>query len=427
VERFGEEIRKQIPEVDAVVGTGEVEEILRAVRGELNAARTPGKENGKGEREDERLRSLATLGMTIKDEPLGRATKEDELGRTGKAAAAYLYNDLTPRMVSTPRHYAYIKINEGCDHPCTFCIIPELRGKFRSRRFESVVHEAENLAQAGAREIILIGQDTTAYGEDLGLRDGLPTLLERLAQVEGIEWVRFLYCYPNRVTLRLLETMAAHARLAKYLDIPLQHASRRVLARMKRGSSGDAFLKMLERIRRTIPGASLRTSFIVGFPGETEKDFETLCEFVRAAEFDWLGVFAYSDDETAESFALEGKVDAETIEERRGRLMAIQKRISARKLKARVGQRITAMLEGASRESEWVWEARHEGMAPEIDGKIYITEFATREDARPAAGQMATVEITEASEYDLIGRVVELREPRAEIEVVREPAFRVIA
>jgi ribosomal protein S12 methylthiotransferase len=184
---------------------------------------------------------------------------------------------------------------------------------------------------------------------------------------------------------------------------------------------------MLERIRRTIPGASLRTSFIVGFPGETEKDFETLCEFVRAAEFDWLGVFAYSDDETAESFALEGKVDAETIEERRGRLMAIQKRISARKLKARVGKRITAMLEGASRESEWVWEARHEGMAPEIDGKIYITEFATREDARPAAGQMATVEITEASEYDLIGRVVELREPRAEIEVVREPAFRVIA
>ncbi|MBI1750226.1 MAG: 30S ribosomal protein S12 methylthiotransferase RimO [Acidobacteria bacterium] len=390
VERFRNDIREQIPEVDAVVGTGEVEEILRAVRGELEGG-TEEIRNQKSEirkeKSEEKRRQAAAL-------------------QKGQESPTWLYTDATPRVFTTPRHAAYIKINEGCDHPCTFCIIPELRGQFRSRRFESVVREAENLAQAGVREVTLIGQDTTAYGEDLGIRDGLPTLIERLAQVDGIEWVRFLYCYPNRVTPRLLETIAAHAKLVKYLDIPLQHASRTVLARMKRGSSGEAFLGMLKRIRKTIRGVSLRTSFLVGFPGETEKDFRELCDFVREAEFDWLGVFAYSDDETAESFVLDGKVDAETIEDRREQLMAIQKKISARKLHSRVGTRVTAMLEGPSKETELVWEARHEGMAPEIDGKIIITEIAG--DAEPQQGQMATVEITKAHEYDLIGKVVKL-------------------
>src|ERR1700692_2549164 len=219
VERFREQILEQIPEVDAVIGTGDVESILAAVEGELRFD-------------------------------------------AGAAAAhpSYLYHDLTPRILSTPRHAAYIKIAEGCDHPCTFCIIPQLRGKFRSRRFESVVREAENLASAGVREVTLIGQDTTSYGEDLGLRDGLPVLLERLADVEGLQWVRFLYCYPNRVTQRLLDTIAAHPRLAKYMDMPLQHASRNVLARMKRGSNGDAFLQLLRRMSATIPGVALRTS-----------------------------------------------------------------------------------------------------------------------------------------------------------------------
>ncbi len=413
VERFRKDIREQIPEVDAVIGTGEVEEILRAVRGELEGAEE--EEKRKEKREKRNSRSLAALPSTSLG--TGRITRQ--------AAPTYLYNDASPRMVTTPRHTAYIKINEGCDHPCTFCIIPELRGKFRSRGFESVVREAENLTQTGAREVTLIGQDTTAYGEDLGIREGLPKLLERLAQVDGIEWVRFLYCYPNRVTARLLETMAAHAKLVKYMDIPLQHASRSVLARMKRGSSGDAFLKLLERIRTTIPGVSLRTSFIVGFPGETEKDFRELCDFVRAAEFDWLGVFAYSDDETAESYALDAKVDEETIAERRDTLMAIQKKISARKLKGRVGKRITAMLEGPSKETELVWEARHEGMAPEIDGKIIITEIAG--DAEPERGQMATVEITKAHEYDLIGKVIELHAERVIPGEARESAFRVLA
>jgi len=384
VERFRRQILEDIPEVDAVIGTGEVERILEAVNGELSEL-------------------------------------PPEL-------PAFLYHDLTPRLLTTPRHQAYIKINEGCDHPCTFCIIPELRGKFRSRRFESVIREAENLAQSGVREITLIGQDTTAYGEDLGMRDGLPQLLARLAAVESLAWVRFLYCYPNRVTRSLLDTIAAHPRLVKYIDMPLQHASRRVLVRMKRGSSGDAFLKLLVRIRATIPGASLRTSFIAGFPGETETDFRELCDFVVAAEFDWMGVFAYSDDETAESYALGGKVAPELIAERRDRLMAIQKKISARKLKARVGRRYTALLEGPSNESDMVWQARLEGMAPEIDGKVYITEIdqslgLDEPEIAALAGRMVTVEITESQSYDLVGRVVNVIDAPLEIPILAGTAM----
>jgi len=369
VERYRSEILEQIPEVDAVVGTGELEQIVDACTQEV---------------------------------------RESELQALSVELPTFLYHDATPRILATPRHTAYIKINEGCDHPCTFCIIPQLRGRFRSRRFESVVREATNLAQSGVREITLIGQDTTFYGEDLGLRDGLPLLLERLAQIPDLNWVRFLYCYPNRVTPLLLDTIAKHKRLVKYLDIPLQHASRDVLAQMRRGSNGDAFLKMLARIRKTIPGVSLRTSFIVGFPGETEQDFKILCDFVRAAEFDWMGVFSYSDEDAAKSFHLESKVDAETIARRRGTLMAIQKKISARKLRARIGRRVEAMLEGPSKESEFLWAARLEGMAPEIDGTVYITEIeGATEGSTPAPGTLATVELTEAHDYDLVGRVVD--------------------
>ena len=377
VERYRNEIQQQIPEVDAVIGTGEVEKILAACQGELNAA-------------------------------VSAQSSAAEL-------PTYLYHDLTPRVLSTPRHSAYIKINEGCDHPCTFCVIPQLRGKFRSRRFESVIREAENLAAAGVREICLIGQDTTYYGEDLGLRDGLPTLLARLAQVEDLHWVRFLYCYPNRITPKLLDTIAEHARLVKYLDVPLQHASRSVLAHMKRGANADAFLKMLEKVRRVIPGVSIRTSFIVGFPGETEKDFRELCSFVRAAEFDWMGVFSYSDEDKAASFAHQKKVDAETIARRRNTLMSIQKKISARKLRSRIGRRLQVMLEGPSKDTELVWEARLEGMAPDIDGKVYITEFAGLSDAAalPAPGTLATVEVTESNDYDLIARAIEFASPAA--------------
>jgi ribosomal protein S12 methylthiotransferase len=365
VERYRDQILQQIPEVDAVVGTGQVERIIEAVEGDLKIlpAQPP----------------------------------------------AFLYHDLTPRIVTTPKHQAYIKIAEGCDHPCTFCIIPQLRGAFRSRRFDSVVREAENLAAAGAREITLIGQDTTSYGEDLGLRDGLAQLLERLAQVEELLWVRFLYAYPNRVTQKMLETLAAHERLAKYIDMPLQHASRNVLARMKRGSHGDAFLKLLDRMRATIPGVALRTSFIVGFPGETEADFQELYAFVAAAKLDWMGVFEYSDVDNAGSFPLDGKVDAETINDRRNRLMALQKKISRENLRKLKSRTEIALVEGPSKDNPLVWEARLESMAPDIDGKLYLTDIELPSGDIAQSGDVVNVEITKTDAYDLIGRVTEIK------------------
>lgn len=375
VERYRSDILKDIPEVDAVIGTGEVEQILGAVRGEVT-------------------REMSAHGVA--------------------SASEYLYHEMTPRVRTTPGHSAYIKIAEGCDHPCTFCIIPKLRGQFRSRRFESVVREAETLARSGVREITLIGQDTTSYGEDLGLRDGLPDLLSRLSEISELEWVRFLYAYPNRVTQRLLDTIAARPRLVKYLDMPLQHASRRVLAAMKRGSSGDTFLKLLERARRTVPGISLRTSFIVGFPGETESDFRELCEFVRAAEFDWMGVFTYSDVDSAASHDLKKKVPDETKQRRRNELMAMQGRISKRKLAGFVDKTVVALLEGTSKETELLWEARMEGMAPEIDGKIYVNDVALPDGAVPNAGDMVQIEITESQYYDLVGRIVRIVKPFAD-------------
>jgi len=361
VERYRDQILAQIPEVDAVVGTGEVERILEAVHGDLRV---------------------------LPPEP-----------------PAFLYHHLTPRVLTTPKHAAYIKVAEGCDHPCSFCIIPQLRGKFRSRRFPSVVREAESLAAGGAREITLIGQDTTSYGEDLGLREGLPQLLSRLAEIDELLWVRFLYAYPNRVTQQLLDTLAAHPRLAKYVDMPLQHSSRSVLARMKRGSHGGAFLKMLERIRATISGVSLRTSFIVGFPGETASDFEELCDFVRAAQFDWMGVFEYSDVDRAGSFGLDQKVDPHEATDRRNRLMAVQKRISRERLRRFKGRTETALLEGPSADNPMVWEARLEGMAPEIDGKLYLTDIELPDRRLAASGDAVRVEIEKTDAYDLIGKV----------------------
>src|ERR1700685_3151270 len=377
VERFRDQIRLDIPEVDAVVGTGELEKILAAT------GLAPGPLAGAGRSNSPFVvlpsrpegDARAAQGRFSRASWYGESSVHESWDGAIGDLPNYLYDDATPRVLATPRHMAYIKIAEGCDHPCTFCIIPQLRGKFRSRRFESVVHEAENLAAAGVREVTLIGQDTTSYGEDLGLRDGLALLLEKLAGVEGLPWVRSLYCYPNRVTQRLLDTIAAHPRLAKYMDMPLQHASRNVLARMKRGSSGDAFLQLLDRIRGTIPGVALRTSFIVGFPGETEADFRELCDFVKAAQFDWMGVFPYSDVDNASSFALDQKVDEDTIKERQSRLMEIQQKISARKLRRFRGQQVTALVEGPSKDTPLVWEARLEGMAPEIDGKLYLNDI----------------------------------------------------
>jgi ribosomal protein S12 methylthiotransferase len=390
VERYRDEIRKNIPEVDAVVGTGELENILAAA-GIANPASTDSPFNILTSRPEGDARAAA-----------GRFSRQSWDGAIADLPN-YLYNEGTPRVLATPRSTAYIKIAEGCDHPCSFCIIPQLRGKFRSRRFESVIAEAERLARSGVREITLIGQDTTCYGEDFALKDGLALLLEKLAAIEELRWVRFLYAYPNKITARLLEAIAAHEKICSYMDVPLQHASAATLKRMMRGGSADIFLRTIEKMRRTIPGVTLRTSFIVGFPGETEKEFEELCDFVRTAEFDWMGAFGYSDQEGASAFSLDQKLSPREIERRRKHVMQIQKGISKRKKKALRGKEFDVLLEGPSEESDLLLEGRTAMHAPEIDGKLYIADVP--EGLAPIPGEFYRCQITETHDYDLVARI----------------------
>ena len=462
VERYRDEIRKNIPEVDAVVGTGELEGILAAAgltpsghvhgdspfnilpqgRHETDAAQLidraasavsqhsrPLADPEHGREIAPQLRIVQSLdsaalppsdgtlpvgidaGTTSRAEgdlrqQQGRFSREAWGGATA-ALPEYLYNDATPRILTTPRASAYLKIAEGCDHPCSFCIIPQLRGKFRSRRMSSIIAEAENLIQQGVREITLIGQDTTCYGEDLGFTDGLATLLDALAVLPGLRWLRFLYTYPNKVTTGLLETMARHDTIAKYLDVPLQHASASVLKRMKRGGNAAIFLELIEKARRIVPGIVIRTSFIVGFPGETEPDYKELEAFVKAAKIDWLGVFTYSDEEGAAAFELadELKVPGRTIQGRRRRLMKLQQRISTEAKAAWVGREIDLLVEGESEETELLWEGRSALHAPEIDGKVLINDFGPHETLVP--GTFYRAEITESHDYDVVARIVE--------------------
>src|SRR5437764_5462012 len=391
VERYRGEIRKNIPEVDAVVGTGELEKILAAVGIESAAPA------------DSPFRILTSRPEGDARAASGRFSRESWDGAIADLPN-YLYDEATPRVLATPKHSAYIKIAEGCDHPCGFCIIPQLRGKFRSRRFESVIAEAERFAQSGVREITLIGQDTTCYGEDFGLKDGLSLLLEKLAGIDELRWVRFLYAYPNKITQRLLDTIAAHEKICSYVDVPLQHASAAVLKRMKRGGSADIFMRTVERMRKTIPGVTLRTSFIVGFPGESEKDFNDLCGFVKEAQFDWMGTFSYSDQEGAAAFSLDEKVSPREIERRRKQLMQIQKQISRRRKKLLRGQEFDVVLEGPSEESDLLLEARSAMHAPEIDGKLYIADVP--EGMIPAAGEFYRCQITETHDYDLVAKIL---------------------
>jgi ribosomal protein S12 methylthiotransferase len=395
VERYRNEIQKNIPEVDAVVGTGELEYIL-------NAAGIEPVNSDLGPAPNSPFVILNARPEGDAREAAGRFSKE---GWDGAIADLpnYLYDENTPRLLATPKHSAYIKIAEGCDHPCSFCIIPQLRGKFRSRRFESVIAEAQQLARRKVREITLIGQDTTCYGEDLGLKDGLALLLERLAQIDELRWIRFLYAYPNKITGKLLETIAAHGKICSYIDVPLQHASPNVLKLMKRGASADIFLRSIEKMRRAIPDLTLRTSFIVGFPGETEQDFEQLCQFVREAQFDWLGVFGYSDEEGAKAFDLEAKVPAREIERRRKKLMSIQKQISRKKKRALVGRQFDLLLEGPSSETDLLWEGRTSLHAPEIDGTVYVNDFG---DHEVHEGEFHRCEITEAHDYDVVAKLL---------------------
>src|SRR5208337_3649920 len=391
VERFHDEIRKNIPEVDAVVGTGELQKILAAA----GVAETPHAPSP--------FNILTSRPEGNHRRGQGRFARDSWDGAVADLPN-YLYDDRTPRVLTTPPSSAYIKIAEGCDHPCSFCIIPQLRGQFRSRRFESVIAEAERLATSGVREITLIGQDTTCYGEDFGLKDGLALLLERLAAIEHLRWVRFLYAYPNKITGKLLDTIAAHEKICSYIDVPLQHAAPTVLKRMKRGAGGDIFLRSIEKMRREIPGLTLRTSFIVGFPGETADDFEQLCSFVREAQFDWLGVFGYSDEKGAKAFELGQKVPPKEIERRRRKLMSMQKAISRKNKRALVGKQFDLLLEGPSAETELLWEGRTAMHAPEIDGTVYVNDFGDHDDVRE--GEFYRCEITEAHDYDLVARIV---------------------
>ncbi len=409
VERYRDEIQKNIPDVDAVVGTGELEQILAAA-------------------------GLTPQGHAISDSPFRILTESELVARAPSAVHThsrpegdqreqsgrfsrehwdgaiaslpnYLYNDETPRILTTPKSSAYIKIAEGCDHPCGFCIIPQLRGKFRSRRFASVIAEAKSLVAQGVREITLIGQDTTCYGEDFGMKDGLATLLDELAQIEGVRWLRFLYAYPNKITTKLLETIAKHDNICKYLDVPLQHASPSVLKAMKRGGSGDIFLRMIEKARSIVPDLVLRTSFIVGFPGETDADYKHLEEFIKAAQIDWLGVFTYSDEEGSPAFDLGDKVPKRTIEARRRKLMKLQQSISKKKQTKWIGREMDLLVEGESSETELLWEGRTMMHAPEIDGKVFINDFGPHETLVP--GTFYRCEITESHDYDVVARIIE--------------------
>ena len=405
VERYRDEIQKNIPEVDAVVGTGELEAILEAaglaptpaaaapspfnILTTVHAETRPGKESEAGTHKTPASRQ--------------EGYHRDTWTGASHLLPTYLYDETTPRLLSTPRASAYIKIAEGCDHPCSFCVIPNLRGKFRSRRFESVVAEAEQLVARGVREITLIGQDTTCYGEDLGLKDGLATLLDTLARIPDLRWLRFLYAYPNRITGKLLETIAQHDNICKYLDLPLQHASPDVLKRMKRGAGAEIFLKTLDKVRAAVPNIALRTSFIVGFPGESLRDVEVLEQFIKEAKFDWLGVFNYSHEEGSAAYSLDAQVPKRTIESRRKRLMKLQQSISRSAKQNWVGRELTVLAEGESAETPLLWEGRTQYHAPEIDGKVFINDFGVLENLEP--GRFYRAEITEAHDYDLVARI----------------------
>ena len=367
VERYRDELKAEIPEVDAFIGTNQISDILAVCDPKTNT------------------RSLPVVPI-------------------GNQSATYLYDDSTPRVLATPSHYAFVKIAEGCDRPCAFCFIPQMRGHFRSRRFGSIVAEAQQLAEEGVKELILVAQDSSRYGEDLGKQDALARLLRELAHIDGIEWVRVMYTYPTHISDAFLDVLAEEPRAVKYLDMPLQHASQNVLKLMKRGGNRQSLERLIERVRQRVPGIAVRTTFIAGFPGETEDDFEELLSFIKSVEFDRVGVFTYSDEEGTPAFELPEKVPQRIAMRRRNRLMKEQAKISRRKNRARVGEVVPVLFEGESKESELLWQGRMETQAPDIDGCVLINDVP--DGMVPASGEIVNVEITEAHEYDLIGRIL---------------------
>lgn len=367
VERYRDDLIKELPEVDAFIGTSQVNEILKAA--------------------DEKFDAKALTVTPI-----------------GNKSATYLYDEYTPRLRATQSHTAFIKIAEGCDRPCAFCSIPSMRGSFRSRRFGSIVEEARMLAKQGVKEVVLIAQDSSRYGEDLGEVDALAALIRALGEIDELEWVRVMYAYPTHISDAFLTAIAETPKAVKYLDMPLQHASRNVLKLMKRGGTRDSLERLIERVREKVPGIAIRTTFITGFPGETEEDFEELMMFVRNRRFDNLGVFTYSDEEGTPAYDLPNKVDPKIAAQRRNRLMKEQAKISKRLNKAKIGETYKVMFEGLSQESDLLFQGRLQGQTQDIDGYILINDMP--EDLEPQMGAIYNVRITEAHEYDLIGAIV---------------------
>ena len=358
VERYRSELQREIPEVDAVLGTTQIESIIEA----------------------------------CEDRPAPQIHNP-----------YYLYDESSPRLLTTPRYTAYIKIAEGCDRPCSFCIIPKIRGHYRSRPLQSILNEARYLSESGVREVVLISQETTRYGDDIGLRHGLSDLLRQLAAIERLQWIRFLYCFPSQVDEVLLTTMREEPKICKYLDMPLQHANGRILRSMKRGGNADSLKRLVKHIREEVPRVTLRTSMIVGYPGESEEEFDELCSFVEDTQFDRLGTFTYSDEEDTASQLLDRKLGSRVINSRRSRLMKIQARISKQKNRSLLGHRYPVLVEGQSDETDLLWQGRLESQAPRIDGVVLINDV---EGTPPSPGDFRNVEITQTLDYDLIGRLI---------------------
>lgn len=367
VERYRDDLMKELPEVDAFIGTNELGRILEAADEKTNF-------------------------------------KELPLNSIGNKTATYLYDFDTPRYRATDSYTAFIKIAEGCDRPCAFCSIPEMRGSFRSRRFGSILKEAEDLAKQGVKEVVLIAQDSSRFGEDLGETDALAKLIRALGEIKDLEWVRVMYAYPTHISDEFLAAVRETPKAVKYLDMPLQHGSRNVLKLMKRGGTRESLEKLIKRVREKVPGITIRTTFITGFPGETEEDFEELMMFVRNCEFDNVGVFTYSDEEGTAAYDLPNKVDPKIAKQRRARLMKEQAKISKKKNKAKVGKTFKVLFEGLSQESDLLFQGRLEGQAQEIDGYILINDMP--ENFEPKIGEIYDVRISEAHNYDLIGAIV---------------------
>ena len=303
------------------------------------------------------------------------------------------------QVLTTPAHTAYVKIAEGCNNPCTFCIIPQLRGRFRSRSIEAIEIEVIRLSQQGVVEINLVSQDSTLYGRDLSPRTSLAVLLQRLARIEGIAWIRVLYLYPTLITTELLQVMASEAKIVPYLDIPLQHSHSDVLARMKRVERAEHIQALLESIDQYLPHAILRTTFIVGFPGESKDEFRHLQKFIAKGWFDHVGIFTYSDERGTAAYDLPHKITRKTARERRNILMRLQQKISRKRLKTQIGQTLPVLVDGVSAQSQWLMEGRTMGQAPDVDGIVYINA------GMPLPGTIVPVTITETHEYDLVGHV----------------------